>query len=131
MSLSKEMISYTHRPKWINGLKSTGPRDRKWGYTIYRAYYGKESDKAWQTLLYYLRHQTKLAFGAYAKGALVEHNVNPDYIQRLKDLFSLDIREDPSLFDGIDIRGLRKFVKNEKEEQIEIVKRPQARPNRI
>ncbi|KAI8664676.1 hypothetical protein NCS56_00901300 [Fusarium sp. Ph1] len=38
---------------------------RKWGFTIYRTYYGKESEEHWQALLHALRHQTKLAFGAF------------------------------------------------------------------
>lgn len=120
MSLIKEMISNTHRPTRSNVIKRTGPKEHKWGFTIYRAYYGEESEEAWQMLLYSLRHQTKLAFGAYAKGADIEHDVNPDDVQRLKDLFTLEVREDPSL-ERLDIRGLRDFCRAELSREIEIV----------
>ncbi|RFN43183.1 hypothetical protein FIE12Z_12585 [Fusarium flagelliforme] len=111
------MISNTHRPTRYNVIKRPGPKEHKWGFTIYRAYYGEESEEAWQMLLYSLRHQTKLAFGAYAKGADVEHDVNPDDIQRLKDLFYLEVREDSSL-EGLDVRGLREFCRTELSKEI-------------
>ncbi|KAF5250357.1 hypothetical protein FANTH_4457 [Fusarium anthophilum] len=38
---------------------------RKWGFTIYRTYYVKESDENWIALLYSLKDQTKLAFGGF------------------------------------------------------------------
>jgi hypothetical protein len=93
-------------------IKLPGPKEHKWGFTIYRTYYGEESKEAWQMLLHSLRHQTKLAFGAYAKGADIEHDVNPDDIQRLKELFYLDVREDPSL-EGLDVRGLWELCRTE------------------
>ncbi|KPA37662.1 hypothetical protein FLAG1_09516, partial [Fusarium langsethiae] len=95
---------------------------RKWGFTIYRNYHGKKSDEAWQMLLYSLRHQTRLGFGAYENGANVEYNVDPDDIQQLKDLFLLEAREDPSQLEGLDIRGLRKFYKAERSRESEIIK---------
>ncbi|KPA39952.1 hypothetical protein FLAG1_07175 [Fusarium langsethiae] len=105
--------------------KGRGRKDRKWGFTIYRTYYGEESDDAWQMLLYSLRHQTKLAFGAFApdnhKEIGFEEEIKQDDIQRLKDLFSLDVREDPALFDGFDIPRLREFAKKEKEDRTQII----------
>jgi hypothetical protein len=101
-------------------IKLPGPKEHKWGFTIYRTYYGEESEEAWQMLLHSLRHQTKLAFGAYAKGADIEHDVNPDDIQRLKELFYLDVREDPSL-EGLDVRGLRELCRTEQSREVEII----------
>ncbi|RGP81000.1 hypothetical protein FLONG3_788 [Fusarium longipes] len=116
----EEMIGKT----WENE-KGRGRKDRKWGFTIYRTYYGEESDDAWQMLLYSLRHQTKLAFGAFApdnhKEIWFEEEIKADDIQRLKDLFSLDVREDPALFNGFDISRLREFAKKEKEDQTQII----------
>lgn len=94
---------------------------RRWGFTIYRTYYG--NDEAWQMLLYSLRHQIKLAFGAYEKGADVEYDVDPDDIQQLKNLFQLDVREDPSL-EGLDVRGLREFCKAEQSREKETIETP-------
>ncbi|WXC67209.1 hypothetical protein SNK03_012987 [Fusarium graminearum] len=105
--------------------KGRGRKDRKWGFTIYRTYCGEESDDAWQMLLYSLRQQTKLAFGAFApdnhKEIGFEEEIKQDDIQRLKDLFSLDVREDPALFDGFDIPRLREFAKKEKEDRTQII----------
>jgi hypothetical protein len=78
---------------------------RKWGFTVYRTYYGKESDKHWQSLLYSLRHQTKLAFGAFED----DKDTDQDDRQRVQELFQLEICDDPSLLHGLDTRGLREF----------------------
>ncbi|KAJ4027417.1 hypothetical protein NW756_014487 [Fusarium oxysporum] len=77
-------------------------------------------------LLYSLRHQTKLAFGAYDEGADVEYDIDPDDIQWLKDLFQLDVREDPSL-EGVDVRGLREFCSAERSREKEIIETPHRR----
>ncbi|KAG5788781.1 hypothetical protein H9Q69_012152 [Fusarium xylarioides] len=92
---------------------------RKWGFTIYRTYYGKESDKHWQALLYSLRHQTKLAFGAFED----DGETDQDGMRRVQELFYLDVRENPSQLDGLDVRGLREFCKAEKIKQTEALKR--------
>ncbi|KAM0187476.1 hypothetical protein ACHAPI_011111 [Fusarium lateritium] len=78
-------------------------------------------------LLYSLRHQSRLAFGAYEKGADVEHDVDPDDIQHLKDLFYLKVREDPSQLEGLDVRGLREFCQAERSREVEIVETPNRR----
>ncbi|KAI1056072.1 hypothetical protein LB507_001492 [Fusarium sp. FIESC RH6] len=126
MSLIEEMILNTHRPTRSNVRRLAGPKEHKWGFTIYRAYYGEESEEAWRMLLYSLRHQTKLAFGAYAEGADTEHDVNSNDIQRLKDLFSLEVREDLCL-EGLDVRGLREFCKAELSKEIETIETPNRR----
>ncbi|WZH47230.1 uncharacterized protein QYS62_008374 [Fusarium acuminatum] len=92
---------------------------RKWGFTIYRTYYGKESDEHWQSLLYSLRHQTKLAFGTYEDDA----ETDQDDRRRLQELFYLDVREDPSVLDGLDVRGLREFCNAESLKETEVIER--------
>ncbi|KAF5560713.1 hypothetical protein FNAPI_4089 [Fusarium napiforme] len=89
---------------------------RKWGFTIYRTYYGKESDKHWHALLYSLRHQTKLAFGAFEE----EEEIDQDDVRRIQELFSLDVREESLLLDGLDVRGLREFCNAQKLKESEI-----------
>lgn len=128
-SFIEEMIKNT----WSYGSKKEGTKKeaRKWGFTIYRTYYSEESDKAWQMLLYSLRHQTKLAFGAFEKGADVEHDVDPDDIQRLKDLFYLETREDRSQLEGLDVRGLREFCRAERSREKEIIETPNRRSFKI
>ncbi|KAG9495645.1 hypothetical protein J7337_012199 [Fusarium musae] len=92
---------------------------RKWGFTIYRTYYGKESDKHWKTLLYSLRHQTKLAFGAFED----DGETDQDDMRRVQELFHLDHRDDPSKLDGLDVRGLREFCNAEKLQETEVVEK--------
>ncbi|KAK2678684.1 hypothetical protein RAB80_007424 [Fusarium oxysporum f. sp. vasinfectum] len=84
---------------------------RKWGYTVYRTYYNKESDEAWEMLLYSLEHQTKLALGGFGEEGVDEDDVHvdPDNIQRLKNFLTIEGREDPSQFEGLDAQGIRDF----------------------
>ncbi|KAM0187474.1 hypothetical protein ACHAPQ_011871 [Fusarium lateritium] len=82
---------------------------RKWGFPIFRTYYGEESDEHWQSLLYSLRHQTKLAFGTYED----DEETDQDDRRELQELFHLDVRQDPSVLDGLDVRGLRLFCNAE------------------
>ncbi|KAM0231614.1 hypothetical protein ACHAPO_008462 [Fusarium lateritium] len=114
---------------WSRGSKRDGTKkeDRKWGFTVYRTHYSEESDEAWKMLLYSLRHQTMLAFGAFAKGADVEHDVDPDDVQRLKDLFYLETREDRSQLEVLDVRGLREFCRDELSKDKEIINIPNTR----
>ncbi|KAF4969336.1 hypothetical protein FSARC_3411 [Fusarium sarcochroum] len=83
---------------------------RQWEFTIYRTYYGPDSDKYWKMLLGALEQQTKLAFGCYQD----EEDTDQGDVQRLKGLFHLDTRENPLLLDGLDVRGIRKFCQSEK-----------------
>ncbi|KAH7129657.1 hypothetical protein B0J13DRAFT_564436 [Dactylonectria estremocensis] len=106
-----------------------------WGFTIYRTYYGPESNEHWDMLLDALKRQTNLAFGYYEdkdyadevkrqKGRGVASHLGfyenqdeyRDDLKRLKKLFRLDTREDPSLLGGLDIRQLREVCLNEQPE---------------
>lgn len=89
---------------------------RKWGFPIYRTYYGKESDEHWKSLLYSLRHQTKLAFGYYED----DEETNQDDRRQVRDLFHLEVNEDPSLLDGLDIRGLRELCNAKMSKETEV-----------
>ncbi|KAM0492507.1 hypothetical protein ACHAP8_009862 [Fusarium lateritium] len=128
-SFIEEMIENT----WSRGSKRDGTKReaRNWGFTIYRTYYSEESDEAWQMLLYSLRLQTMLAFGAFAKGADVEHDVDPDDVRRLKDLFYLETRQDRSQLEGLDLRGLREFCKDELSKDKEIIDIPNTRSSKF
>ncbi|KAH7154598.1 hypothetical protein DER46DRAFT_561822 [Fusarium sp. MPI-SDFR-AT-0072] len=106
---------------------------KNWGFTIYRTYYGQSSDKHWSTLLDALSQQTRLAVGYYDDKDIMENDKGEDWteevlwqkdsqvppvyqcktqkeytddLNRLKELFHLDTREDPS-FDGLSIRQIR------------------------
>ncbi|WAO88980.1 Hypothetical protein NCS54_00635200 [Fusarium falciforme] len=94
-----------------------------WGFTIYRTYYSPESDKHWDILLDALKRQTCLALGYYEDGNQYRHDVKQrgsrfysgeeEYmsdLNRLKELFRLDPREDPLLLDGLDVRRLREDI---------------------
>ncbi|TVY67893.1 hypothetical protein Focb16_v003052 [Fusarium oxysporum f. sp. cubense] len=81
----------------------------QWGYTIYRTYYGPESDRYWNVLLNSLMQQTRLAFGCFED----QDDVDQRDVQLLKDLFHLDTREDASLLDGLDVRGVRELFQRE------------------
>lgn len=86
---------------------------RQWGFTIYRTYYGPQSDKYWNMLLGALKQQTRLAFGYYENNEDVEEDVDQGDVQRLKDLFHLNTREDASLLDGLDVGGIRALCQSE------------------
>ncbi|KAJ4035267.1 hypothetical protein NW756_008513 [Fusarium oxysporum] len=81
----------------------------QWGYTIYRTYYSPESDRYWNVLLNSLMQQTRLAFGCFED----QDDVDQRDVQLLKDLFHLDTREDASLLDGLDVRGVRELFQRE------------------
>ncbi|KAF5553648.1 hypothetical protein FMEXI_2297 [Fusarium mexicanum] len=92
---------------------------RKWGFNIYRTYYSKESDKHWQALLYSLRHQTKLAFGGFED----DEEVDQDDRRRVQELFHLDVRENSTQLDGLNVQGLRQFYNAEKLQETELVEK--------
>ncbi|KAF4416165.1 hypothetical protein FACUT_12820 [Fusarium acutatum] len=92
---------------------------RKWGFTIYRTYYSKESDKHWEVLLYSLRYQTKLAFGTFED----EEETDQDDRRRVQELFYLNVWENPSQLDGLDVRGIRDFCNDEKLKENEVVEK--------
>ncbi|KAF5237971.1 hypothetical protein FOXYS1_15553 [Fusarium oxysporum] len=98
---------------------------RNWGFTIYRTYYGQSSDKHWNTLLNALRQQTRLAVGYYDDKDIMENDKywkqgpykkEGRYMAQLdlfKELFHLFPRDDLSLLDGLDIRGIREVCLKE------------------
>ncbi|KAL7755297.1 hypothetical protein ACKLNR_015054 [Fusarium oxysporum f. sp. zingiberi] len=130
-----EMLAFLWRPpRKEPGVKSRplnrfDPENhhyyRNWGFTIYRTYYGEDSDKHWNTLLGALRQQTRLAVGYYDDPEVMEedkywkqgpYKKEGRYISQLnlfKDLFRLFPREDPSLLDGLDIGGIREVCLKE------------------
>lgn len=126
----KQMIENVYRPdyeakKYPGGRKNPDNHHhyRKWGYTVYRTYYAKESDEAWEMLLHSLRHQTRLAFGGFE-----QEDIDQADVQRLKDLFRIDVREDPSQLEGLDAQGIREFWNAESlKEQQAIVQIPGKR----
>ncbi|KAH7191805.1 uncharacterized protein B0J16DRAFT_331785 [Fusarium flagelliforme] len=90
-----------------------------WGFTIYRTYYGPDSDGHWETLLGALKQQTRLSFGCYETEKYRSqdrawcngrYGHGADYDRELsifKDLFRLFPREDRSLLSGLSIEGIR------------------------
>ncbi|KAF4998535.1 hypothetical protein FDECE_11753 [Fusarium decemcellulare] len=79
-----------------------------WGFSIYRTYYSPDSDEHWDVLLDALRRQTSLALGYYE-----DTDEDGDDLMRLKKLFRLDPREDPSVLGGLDLRQLREVCLHE------------------
>jgi hypothetical protein len=119
----KEMMYYVWSIPYGTKLERGGRKNpdnhkhyRKWGFPIYRTYYGKESDEHWKSLLYSLRHQTKLAFGTYED----DEETNQDDRRQVRDLFHLEVNEDPSLLGGLDVRGLREFCNAEMFKETEV-----------
>ncbi|KAF5000822.1 hypothetical protein FGRMN_1430 [Fusarium graminum] len=98
---------------------------RNWGFTIYRTYYGQDSDKHWHTLLDALRRQTHLAVGYYddrevmesdkywKRGPYSKEDRYMSHLKLFKELFRLFPREDPVLLDGLDIHGIREVCLKE------------------
>ncbi|KAH6988456.1 hypothetical protein EDB80DRAFT_816704 [Ilyonectria destructans] len=79
-----------------------------WGYTICRTYYGPHSDQYWNILLGALKQQTLLALGYYE-----DQDDDQEDLERVKKLFHLDAREDASLLEGLDVRGIREVCMKE------------------
>ncbi|EXM21445.1 hypothetical protein FOTG_10685 [Fusarium oxysporum f. sp. vasinfectum 25433] len=44
-------------------------------------------------------------------------------MRRVQELFYLDVREDPLLLEGLDVRGLREFCNAEKLKETEVVQK--------
>ncbi|KAL4724401.1 hypothetical protein ACLX1H_009015 [Fusarium chlamydosporum] len=121
----EQMIEYAWAPPPRIRLKPGARKDpkynryyRKWGFTIYRTYYSKESDEYWQSLLYSLRHQTKLAFGRYD-----DEETDQDDRRQVQKLFYLEVCEDPIRLGGLDVYGLREFLKAESRKENKPTKR--------
>ncbi|KAF5697879.1 hypothetical protein FGLOB1_12452 [Fusarium globosum] len=121
-------------------LDRTLPENSKyyghWGYTIYRTHYSRESDKQWDALLDALKRQTMLAVGYYQdehfEVELMHQRADllpkawyyssqkeySDDVKRIKDLFYLDIRQDPSL-DGLGVQELREVCLRDRPDEEE------------
>ncbi|KAI1014458.1 hypothetical protein LB504_012237, partial [Fusarium proliferatum] len=110
-----ELISkwYPPLPPAMQQIESKDPNVlqyyQQWGFDIYRTYYGPGSDEAWNTFLYALKHQTRLAFGLYDG----QEDADQRHVDILKDLFYLNARADKSLLEGLDVHGIREFCQNE------------------
>lgn len=104
---------------------------RNWGFTIYRTYYGAESDEHWNTLVTILRHQTSLGLGLLESEELREDDDEwikrcggdkfkwADKVNIVRKLFRLFPREDASLLDGLNIVGVREVCAKEHDEATE------------
>ncbi|RSL59399.1 hypothetical protein CEP54_007317 [Fusarium duplospermum] len=138
MATVSEMIELMWKPpRKERGVKrqhidTTLPENFKyyghWGYTVYRTHYSPESDEHWDTLLDSLKRQTYLALGYLdtdemyhydveeRKCGEFSHNNRDEYtsdLERIKKLFHLDLREDSSLLNGLDVRQLREVCLDE------------------
>lgn len=80
---------------------------RRWGYPIYRTYYGPGSDESWNTLIELLKQQTMLGLEAL-------EDKDQDDVQKLKELFYLEPHQDPIVFEGLNIHELREYWCNKK-----------------
>ncbi|KAJ4142852.1 hypothetical protein NW754_010291 [Fusarium falciforme] len=76
-----------------------------WGFTIYRTYYGPSSDDNWNKLL--------AATKRHAEEELMTYD-DEEAIEKLKELFRLDARSDPSLLSGLDRQALCQIYKEGK-----------------
>ncbi|KAG5811646.1 hypothetical protein H9Q74_004544 [Fusarium xylarioides] len=148
MARPHEMINMLWQPPFtrvgrgrrMHKLDKTLPENSKyygrWGYTIYRTHYSLESDKQWNTLLDALKRQTRLAVGYYQDEPFEDELMHQradflpkawyyesqkqysDDIKRIKDLFHLDTREDPSL-DGLGVHEIREMCLRDRPEEEE------------
>ncbi|KAJ4252462.1 hypothetical protein NW762_011063 [Fusarium torreyae] len=137
MAAISELIDFVWKPPRQPGvvrrpLDRTLPENskyfRNWGFTVYRTYYGPESDKHWNILLDLMRQQTLLALGYHEDESLWENDHKWEvgwykskaaYLSQLnqfKNLFRLDAREDASLLDGLDIASVRELCLKEHSE---------------
>ncbi|KAJ4307795.1 hypothetical protein N0V84_012489 [Fusarium piperis] len=76
-----------------------------WGFTIYRTYYGPSSDDNWKELLATTKRQAEQELMAWDDDEAAE---------KLKPLFRLDTRSDPSLLSGLDRQALCQIYKEGK-----------------
>ncbi|KAF5692431.1 hypothetical protein FDENT_2953 [Fusarium denticulatum] len=148
MARPHEMINMLWQPpstrvgrvRRFEKLNKTLPENSKyyghWGYTIYRTHYSLESNKQWDMLLDALKQQTKLAVGYYQDEPFEDELMHQradflpkawyyqsqeeysDDIKRIKDLFHLDIREDPSL-DGQGVHEIHEVCLRDRPEEEE------------
>jgi hypothetical protein len=124
----------------IRGLNRSAPENARYyrnrGFMIYRTYYGLDSDKHWNNLLYALKQQMRLALGIYEDKELREadedwkrgpYKNEARYMRQLnlfRDLFHLVPREDPFLLDGLDVHAIRNVCREEHSEAEEKIYGP-------
>jgi hypothetical protein len=79
---------------------------RNWGFTIYRTFYGPNSDEQWRKLL------EKITKGAkYELNMMEDLDVQEPTVAFTKawNLFRLDARSDPSTLDGLTLENVRQL----------------------
>ncbi|KAF5641494.1 uncharacterized protein FTJAE_4146 [Fusarium tjaetaba] len=98
---------------------------RKWGFTVYRTYYGSDSNQHWDALIDAMTRQTLLALGYHEDDDMFKNDKRQkrglysnkakylEDVNRLKKLFRLSTREDVSLLDGLDIHQIREVCVKE------------------
>lgn len=76
----------------------------KWGFTIYRTYYGPGSDDQWSELLQNIA-------GSVQEGLseLDDAEEEPDAFTKARDQFRLDARSDPATLDGLTLEDVRQL----------------------
>jgi hypothetical protein len=95
-----EMIS---KAEFNNPLSFLQP----WGFTIYRTYYGRGSDRQWDELIQAMTNGAKDA---------VRERVNPTddpaMVAKAVELFTLDTRSNPAVLDGLALEEVRQLYHN-------------------
>ncbi|KAM0397797.1 hypothetical protein ACHAO7_008146 [Fusarium culmorum] len=85
-------------------LRDGDPYLGRWGFTIYRSYYGPGSDENWKILLEKAKEETFKELEEYDHDGIVA---------KIKPIFQLDARSDPDLLNGLSLGDLCK-VYNDK-----------------
>ncbi|KAF5237097.1 hypothetical protein FAUST_6237 [Fusarium austroamericanum] len=92
--------SNNSQERWDELKDADPPYLGRWGFTIYRTYYGPGSDENWDTLLKKAKEETF--------EALLEED-HDDIAAKICPLFQLDARSDPALLDGLSLGDLCKI----------------------
>jgi hypothetical protein len=77
-----------------------------WGFTVYRTYYGPDSNENWNTL------RNKAKEEANKELMACVYDGNDETAEKLKSLFRLDARSDPALLGGLSLAELCKVYKD-------------------
>jgi hypothetical protein len=83
--------------------------NRNWGFTIYRTFYGPNSDEPWRKLLERITKGVE-----YELNMMEEPDVQEPTVAYTKawNLFRLDARSDPSTLDGLTLEDVRQLYFN-------------------
>ncbi|KAG8677552.1 hypothetical protein FPOAC1_003575 [Fusarium poae] len=84
--------------RWVE-LRDGDPFTARWGFTIYRTYYGPGSDENWKTLLAKAKEETFKELDEFDHGGIAA---------KIKPIFQLDARSDPIILDGLSLGELCK-----------------------